>query len=116
MPGTTDKEVYLGSPDNPKTAAVVCYITLIGWLIAYFALYKNAKTSLAAYHLRQTLLLYIFLFAVNSLIYVATKAFIISLDFIWFILWLMGFFNAIYERQKPMPIIGKWSQKLFKKL
>ena len=45
--------------DNGKTTAIVSYITLIGWLIAYFAMHQSNKTSLGSYHLRQTLLLII---------------------------------------------------------
>ena len=44
--------------DNGKTAAIISYITIVGWLISFFALNKP-KTSLATYHLRQTLLLFI---------------------------------------------------------
>lgn len=107
---------YIGSPDNPKTAAVICYITFIGWLIAWFALYSNNKTELAIYHLRQTLLLYILLLVINVLGYWAAPAFTIVLDTIWFLLWVWGFFYAIYEKKKPVPIVGIWAQSLFAKL
>jgi len=107
---------YLGSPDNPKTAAIVCYITLIGWFIAYYALYRNNRTSLAAYHLRQTLLLYILLFVINGFGYWANKEFIDALDIIWLVLWVWGFCNAVYEREKPIPIIGALAETLFEKL
>ena len=58
---------YLGSPDNPKTAAIVCYITFIGWLIAYFLIYRTNKDEFSGFHLRQTLLLHIISFIVNFL-------------------------------------------------
>jgi uncharacterized membrane protein len=108
-----NEEAYLGSPDNPKTAAVVCYITLIGWIIAYFAIYKNNKTALAAYHLRQALLLHILLFVINGLGYWTTNGFIIVFDTLWFILWLWGFISAIYQRRKPIPLIGEFAQSWF---
>ncbi len=107
-----DDEIYLGSPDNPKTAAVVCYITFLGWLIAY-ALYRNNKTSFAASHLRQTLLLYIILVLVNGLGYWANREFVIVADIIWFVLWLWGFFYAVNEREKPIPIVGNMASVLF---
>jgi len=116
MPMTASENAYLGSPDNPKTAAIICYITLIGWLIAYFALYKNNKTSLAGYHLRQTLLLHIILLTINSLGYWTERGFIMAIDIAWLILWVYGFFNALNEKEKPIPIIGKLAQNLFKKL
>ena len=63
------EETYVGSPDNPKTAAIVCYITAyLVWFIAYFALYKNNKSAaFAAFHLRQTLLLHILSFVLECL-------------------------------------------------
>jgi uncharacterized membrane protein len=114
MPVTKIEKVYLGSPDNPKTAAVVCYLTFIGWLIAYFAIYKNNKTSLAGYHLRQTLLLYILLVVTNISGYWAQRGFLIALDTVWFILWIWGFLIAVNEHQQPVPFIGDWAQRLFR--
>ena len=45
--------------ENGKVAAILSYISIIGWLVAYFGLHKDKKTELSSYHLRQTLLLYI---------------------------------------------------------
>jgi hypothetical protein len=45
--------------DSGKNAAVVSYIFLLGWLISYFAMYKDNKTALSSYHLRQSLLLHL---------------------------------------------------------
>lgn len=110
------EKTYFGSPEDPKTAAIVCYITIIGWFVAYFALYRNKKTALAAYHLRQTLLLYIVFILVNGLRYWTNNGFVLLFNVIWFILWLWGFFRAVYEQQKPIPVIGKLAQKLFEGL
>lgn len=115
MPSTNNNS-YLGSPDNPKTAAVVCYITLIGWLVAYFGLYRYNKTSFAALHLKQTLLLYIILFVVNALSYWVSFGLILVLDVIWTLLWLLGLFNAVNEREKPIPVVGDIALKLLDKI
>ena len=117
----TNNETYLGSPDNPKTAAVVCYITLIGWFIAYFALYRNNKSALATVHLRQTLLLHLFAFILNVLSLFALwkripYSIVVVLALALFILWLVGAFAAINEKEKPIPVIGEWAQKLFPNL
>ena len=40
--------------DNGKTVAIVAYLTLIGWIVAYI-MHNNNKTELGAYHLRQML-------------------------------------------------------------
>ena len=112
---------YLGSPENPRTAAIVCYITVIGWLIAYYALYKNEKSSLSAFHLRQTLLLHIIGFILDILAFLSLwslfpASVITVLGIILFILWVWGLKNALNEEEKPVPVVGKMAQRLFKKL
>ena len=113
---STAGNTYLGSPENPNTAAVVSYITFIGWLFAYFAIYKKNKTPLAAFHLRQSLLLYLFLVLINLLFYWATDGFVKIMDIVWFILWLWGFIDSVNERKVPVPLIGGLAQILFKSL
>ena len=49
----------LVNEDSGKTAGIVSYFWIIGWLIAYFGMHQNNKTSLGSYQLRQTLLLHI---------------------------------------------------------
>jgi uncharacterized membrane protein len=106
--------------DNGKTAAIVSYLTIIGWLIAYFAMYKDNKTPLAAYHLRQSLLLMlcalVFQFIRIALLFVSyTVSMLLSIVAIGFlILWIMGFIAAINGEEKPMPLIGEKAQDLFK--
>ena len=117
----TNNETFLGSPDNPKTAGVVCYITLIGWLIAYFALYKKGSSYFAAFHLRQTLLLHIIAFIMNILAFLSLwhlfpEIVVWILSGILFILWVVGLFNAASEKTKPLPVIGNVAQRMFKNL
>ena len=115
---TTRNEPYLGSPDNPRTAAFVCYITFIGWLIAYFALYRNNKTPLVAYHLRQTLLLHIIslafqMFAAYTNTFSLAGVVNIVIGLFIFCMWLVGLIGAVNGKEKPMPIIGEPAQRLF---
>lgn len=112
---------YLGSPDNPKTAGIVCYITIIGWLIAYFALYKHNKNDVAAFQIRQTLLLHILSFILNllSMLVFGPKfpsIVIALLSLGLFILWLIGLYGAVKGEKKAVPIIGEWAQTVFKGL
>jgi len=108
--------------DNGKTTAIVSYLTLIGWLIAYFAMQQPNKTSLGSYHLRQTLLLYICAIVFQIIVYSITAAMpvigllfsIASLGFI--VLWIMGLIAAINGEEKPMPLIGEKAQELFKNI
>lgn len=120
MAGSTNN-TYLGSPDNPKTAGIVCYITLIGWLIAYFALYNKDKNSFSAYHLRQTLLLHILMFILNILSFLSlwgwTASVIVTiLGIVLFIMWMIGLLYAVNGKAKPVPLVGPLAQWLFKNL
>ena len=106
---------------NDKTAAIVSYITIIGWLISFFAL-NNPKTSLGSYHLRQNLLLniiYIAFYIVMNILarfapMLSLLASIAGLGFL--VLWIMGLISAINGEEKPMPLIGEKAQEIFKNL
>jgi len=117
-------------PGNPapamdgKTIAIISYLTLIGWIIA-FVMYGNSKSRLAIYHLRQTLLLMLVAVAV----YIA-QAVLLSIPHIgwllsmaslainigFLILWVIGLIGAVNGQEKPMPVIGEKAQQLFGKM
>src|SRR5579862_2985966 len=71
-----------------KTVAILSYITLIGFIAAAI-IHSNKKTQLGAFHLRQTLGIFI-----SSLLIV-----IPFLGWIWaifvFVMWIMGLISAI---------------------
>jgi len=108
-----------------KTASIVSYFTIIGWLIAYFAMHKDNKTELGSYQLRQTLLFAIVstilgwgLSILLTILILSTN--IASLGIIativqigLFILWLIGLIGAINGQKKPIPLIGEKAQTLF---
>lgn len=116
-----NRSAYIGSPDNPRTVAFVCYITFIGWLIAWFALYPGNKTRLAAFHIRQSLLINILALALNVVF-----SFTLASQLMWpiagilglllFILWLMGFWDAINGRERLLPVVGPLAQSWFRGL
>ena len=115
----------MATPDNGKTAAIISYFTIIGWLIAYFAMHKDNKTALGSYQLRQTLLINIiaivvswgltFIFTAVALatgfgsFFYITTIFQVGI----FIIWIIGLLGAINGEQKPMPIIGEKAQTMF---
>ena len=109
--------------DNGKTTAIVAYITIIGWLIAYFGMNQPPKkTSLGSYHLRQTLLLFICAIVYQIIAYTVAFAvpalwMVFSLaGLVFLVLWIMGLIAAINGEEKPMPIIGQKAQEIFKNL
>lgn len=104
--------------DN-KTLAIVSYITLIGWVVAFF-IGKEKADNLLKYHLKQSLGILIISFALGIIIQVIARivptiAGIISfvLYIILLVLMIKGIINAAGEKQKPLPIIGAWADKAF---
>ncbi len=107
--------------EDGKTASIVSYITIIGWLVAYFALHKDKKTSLGSFHLRQSLLLALISVGLNifqRIILSATGS--VTLFYIFnilyivlFVLWIIGLIGAIQGEKKLVPLIGEKAQTMF---
>lgn len=98
---------------DKKTLSIISYITIIGWLVAYFSYKDKAdKSSLEKFHLNQSLGL-----GILGLVYgiavqiiasiVPSIALILTLgNLVIFVLWILGILNASKEEEKPLPIIG----------
>lgn len=104
-----------------RTAAILTYITIIGFIIA-IVMHNGKKTALGAFHLRQGLGLFLtgiviwipcmiigFIPVLNLSLVVLWPAILIGL----FVLWIMGLIAAINGQQKPMPVLGEHYQKWF---
>jgi uncharacterized membrane protein len=116
-----------GSQDNGKTAGIISYFTIIGWLIAYFALYQNNKTSLGSYQLRQTLLFHFAYVVIRwglsfvlGVIWLSGTGGIFSLYYLlkivdlgFFILWIIGFIGAVQGEKREIPLLGERAQTMF---
>lgn len=96
---------------NAQVIAVVSYITLIGWIIA-FILYQNDKSELAIYHLRQSLGILI-LGVIGWIIFIIPIIGWLAAIFL-FVMWLMGLIYAAQGEAKPVPLLGKFFQDIFK--
>jgi hypothetical protein len=119
----------ISTSDNGKTAGIISYITIVGWLIAFFAMHKDNKTDLGSYQLRQTLLFHIVSIVTSYILGIIFTAIffssgvttgimtIASLNWIirvgFFVLWLIGFIGAINGEKKPIPLIGERAQTIF---
>ncbi|NTE00538.1 DUF4870 domain-containing protein [Agrobacterium tumefaciens] len=109
------------STDNGKSAAIVSYIFLIGWLISFFAIYKDNRTSLSTYHLRQSLLLHLSFIVINILfsfiVMIVPSLFIVyvsyAINIIYIVFIIMGAISASNLENKPLPVIGDKAQTLF---
>lgn len=100
--------------DN-KTLSIISYITIIGWLVAYFV-GKDKADSLLKYHLRQSLGLMITAFLINIvisiiIITVPSLSFLSYISYVFIAFWILGLINAINGVEKPIPLIGTMFEK-----
>jgi uncharacterized membrane protein len=111
--------------DNGKITAILSYMTLVGWVVA-LVMHNSQKTALGAYHLRQSLLLFLaVLCAYAAITFIAVVPLLGWLIGILafpvvaigsLILWVTGLIAAVNGEQKPMPVIGEKAQEVFKSL
>ena len=112
--------------DNGKNVGIVSYLTFIGWLIAYFGMHQNNKTSLGSYQLRQTLLLHIVYFVIRwglsiilGIFWMTSTGFfslyylLRAVDLAFFVLWIIGFIGAVQGEKKEIPLLGDKAQTMF---
>jgi len=95
-----------------KAVAVVSYLTIIGWIIAFLEYKKGPKSSLTKYHLEQSFVLGIIII-ITALITVFTTLFdsffttvFLIINVILVILMVTGILNAYYGIRTPIPFFG----------
>jgi uncharacterized membrane protein len=103
---------------DDKTAAIVSYLTLIGFIVAII-IHGSKKTRLGAYHLRQSLGLMLTSIAIWVVamicIFVPLVGWLVSLA-AWLsliVLWVIGLIAAANGQMKPVPVLGEYYQKWF---
>jgi len=98
---------------NNKTVAIVAYLTIIGWVIAYLSYKKSSeKSSLVKYHLGQALGVFLVSLVLSILSAVILSiipslgilSYVISL--ISLVLMLLGVITASNEAERPVPLVG----------
>lgn len=105
---------------NNKTLSILSYVTIIGWLIAYFS-HKNQseKSTLVYYHLEQGLGVFIFSILISVAAGILSSAIpslamiFSSISLIPLILLILGIIHASNEVMKPVPLIGSFFEKKF---
>src|SRR5690242_6222099 len=103
-----------------RTTAIVAYITVIGWVIAYLEYRKSTeKSGFVHYHLTQALGLMIFSIVLGiisgillSIIPALSIVFYI-ISLVPFVLMLMGIITASNNAERPVPLIGKFVEGKF---
>ena len=103
-----------------KSIAIISYLTIIGWVIAY-VMYSNNKSQLAIYHIRQSLFIMLvgiaFYIVQTMLLFIPYLGWLISLllipvGLVLFVFWIMGLIYAINGEEKPIPLIGAKAQQV----
>ncbi|MGJ1432455.1 DUF4870 domain-containing protein [Sphingobacterium spiritivorum] len=101
-----------------KTTAIISYITIIGWLIAYFQYKDKTKDAFVNYHLKQSLgisIISILLGLVLNIVVIAVPALAVLTyaNIFILILWILGIVNASKEEMKPVPVVGSIFEQKF---
>lgn len=88
---------------DKKATGIVAYITLIGWLVAFFAGDKEG----AKFHLNQALVLIIANVVVGVLGVIPFVNIVAGILGIFvFVCWIIGLIAACKEEEKEIPLIG----------
>jgi uncharacterized membrane protein len=102
--------------ESGKTPAIIAYIIFIGPLIALSMNAEN-KNPFASFHIRQGLGLTIIFISLGLIISnFRNDMILISMWIFVSVLSMYGMFTAARDEMKPLPIIGDFLQKVFKKL
>lgn len=89
---------------DKKTTGIVAYITLVGWLIAYFTGDKEG----AKFHLNQSLVLLIAELIAGVISRITVIGSIVGgiLSIVLFVFWIMGLVYACKDEEKEVPVLG----------
>ncbi len=104
---------------NKKKIAVISYLTLLGWLFAFFKYQKGARSSLTKFHLEQSFGLGILVLTSNAFMLLLVildpffKLMLIINNMGMAILWITGLLSAYYGVRLPLPVIGFYFKDKF---
>lgn len=99
--------------DESKNIAIISYLTIIGFIVAYVMHSKN-KTDFAAFHIRQAFgigILGLIAYPINGIPVLRIVSFVIFS--VCLILIILGLLSASQGEKKPVPVVGKYFQDLF---
>ena len=111
---------------SSRLPAVLAYLLpVLGWLYVYVFERRN---SFALYHLRQAIGLVVFLVVILvawgvvgwllawipylGILSIALFALVVSAYIYGIVAWLIGIFNALSDRESPLPLFGRLASRL----
>ena len=120
-----ERRYLFGIDDGGRTAGMVSYFFVIGWSIGFFGFHQPNKNTLSAFHLRQTLCLYLTFLGIwfglsmvpatfieqSAILNIDTLKIAVVTAFLG--LWIYGLNAATNAEEKPIPVIGPAAQYIF---
>jgi uncharacterized membrane protein len=111
---------------SSRLSAVLTYLLpVLGWL---YVLFFQRKDSFALYHLRQAIGLVLFLIVTLiawgvlgwllawipylDVLSIALFALVVGAYLYGIVAWLFGIYNALRDRESPLPLFGRWASRL----
>lgn len=91
---------------NAKLVGVLCYLTLFGWVVAII-LHSNNRSEFGAFHLRQSLGLFITGLILGWFPVFGWMVWIVVLAFL-----VVGLVYALREEMKAVPFVGDFYQNV----
>ena len=90
---------------NNKTAAIISYLTIIGWIIAF--LIRDKNDSFTRVHLNQALIIAIVEVVASALTWIPIVGIVVwVVNVAAFVFAVWGFIRAIQGSSQPLPFIG----------
>jgi len=105
------------SGTDPKIVGILSYITIIGWLAAYF-MNNNDRSSLGSFHIRQAIGIYLLVAVSSMVMIIPVLGWIAGMlgGLLALVLWFIGLVAALNEEEKTVPVLGDQFQEWFRSL
>lgn len=108
------------------SAFLAYFLLIIGWV---YVLVFRRKDELAIFHVRQSITLVIVAVVTigvwaafglvitvipyaGAIIATATFALVMVASLVFFVLWITGMIFAVQQKMKPLPLTGRWADRL----
>jgi uncharacterized membrane protein len=91
---------------NAKLVGVLSYITILGWIVAII-LHSNKRSEFGAFHLRQSLGLFITGLILGWIPVIGWLLWIVIIAFL-----IVGLIYAVQEEMKTVPVVGDFYQNV----
>ncbi len=120
-----ERRYLFGIDDGGRTAGMVSYFFIIGWSVGFFGFHQPNKNTLSAFHLRQTLCLYLTYLAIWFGLALAPHSLAeqgavlnvtnlkVAVTMLFLAMWAYGLNAATNSEEKPIPVIGAAAQQIF---